>query len=514
MDHDDTRAVEETEAARVERLGRQRPDKLTSIWRETGFVFSIVMSQVLSEYFVSGFTVLIPTVVRELDIPPAATTWPANAFSLTLAAFLLPFGRLADIYGGFYVYIAGCIWYCVWSLIAGFSQSELMLDFCRALQGLGPAAFLPASLTLLGSMYRPGPRKNMVFSIYGAMAAFGFFVGIFFAGVSAQYAGWRWYFWIGCLLCGCTAVVAYFAIPNDYAEHKGNGVKMDWWGSATTIIALILLVFAVTQSAHAPQGWATPYIYVTLILAVAAFAATIYVEGWVSEQPLLPFEVFKIKCMSPFIIGLLFAYGTLGIFLLYATLYMQNIFGISPMLTVAWYVPMALGGCILATVGGLLLHVVPPVILMAITGVAIIINSVLFATVPEHASYWAWIFPAMICATIAVDLIFTVANVFLTTSMPARQQGLAGALANVIPQFAIALWLGFADIVVTGTAGQGERQSYKNAFWFEMASGAAALVIFLGFVRIDRAKSDLTADEKEKQKGQEAVVPEQVAEKP
>lgn len=106
-------------------------------------------------------------------------------------------GRIADIYGGFPVYVGGCAWYCVWSLIASFSTNELMLNMCRAIQGLGPAAFLPAGLQLLGSMYRPGPRKNLVFAIYGSMAPLGFFVGFFFAGVSAEYTTWRWYFWIG-----------------------------------------------------------------------------------------------------------------------------------------------------------------------------------------------------------------------------------------------------------------------------------------------------------------------------
>ncbi|KAK1081965.1 hypothetical protein LTR48_007241, partial [Friedmanniomyces endolithicus] len=273
---DPNQIEEESEAARIERLGRQRPEMLDSIWKEAGFVFSIAMSQLLTEYFVSGFTVIIPTLVRELGIPPASTTWPASAFSLVLSSFLLPFGRLADIYGGFYVYLAGCIWYCVWSLIAGFAQNELMLDFCRALQGLGPAAYLPASLTLLGAMYRPGPRKNLVFCIYGAMAPFGFFVGIFFAGVAAQYATWNYYFYIGAVLTFVTVCVAYFTIPNDTAEHKGNGVVQDWWGSLTTSAGLILLVFAITDSSHAPDGWATPYIYVTLILALMSLGAAVY----------------------------------------------------------------------------------------------------------------------------------------------------------------------------------------------------------------------------------------------
>lgn len=170
---------------------------------------------------------------------------------------------------------------------------------------------------------------------------------------------------------------------------------------------------------------------------------------------------------------------------------------IGPLQVVAWYVPLGLGGCILATLGGYVLHKVPGTVMMFITGVAIMISGLLFALVPVDANYWAWIFPAMICATIAIDLIFNVANVFFSSSLPERQQGLAGALANVLLQLSIALLLGFADVVATSTAYQGQRQSYKNVFWFELACGGVALVIFMGFVRIDSAKSDLTADEKE-----------------
>jgi MFS family permease len=78
--------------------------------------------------------------------------------------------------GGYPVYVAGLVWLTIWCLIAGFSINDVMLNFCRALQGLGPAAFLPSSVMILGSTYRPGPRKNLVFSIYGACAPMGFFV--------------------------------------------------------------------------------------------------------------------------------------------------------------------------------------------------------------------------------------------------------------------------------------------------------------------------------------------------
>ena len=85
------------------------------------------------------------------------------------------------------MYLAGLAWFTLWSVIAGFSINPLMLDMCRAFQGLGAAAFLPSGTMLMGRIYRPGPRKNLVFSIYGTCAVAGFFVGIFTAGIVGQF---------------------------------------------------------------------------------------------------------------------------------------------------------------------------------------------------------------------------------------------------------------------------------------------------------------------------------------
>lgn len=102
-----------------------------------------------------------------------------------------------------------------------------------------------------------------------------------------------------------------------------------------------------------------------------------------------------------------------------------------------------------------------------------------------------------ILSTVAVDFIFNVSNIYFSTKLPARQQGLAGSLSNATLQLGIALMLGFAEIIATGTSHQGLRESYQNVFWFNLACGATALTIFMLFVRIARAKSDFTADEKE-----------------
>lgn len=108
----------------------------------------------------------------------------------------------------------------------------------------------------------------------------------------------------------------------------------------------------------------------------------------------------------------------------------------------------------------------------------------------------------MCFATLAIDIIFTAASIFFTTTMPSNQQGFAGALTNVLFQLGVAVLLGFGDVVAANTH-QGERQSYKNAFWLEFGCGIAALIIFCGFVRIKAAESDKTADEKAAEEAEE-----------
>ena len=488
---------EESLEARIERLGRERPASFPTMWSEVAFIFSVMMSQIMTEYFVSGFNVIIPTLINVLHIPESSSVWPASAFSLVIASTLLVFGRLGDMYGGFVVYLSGLTWLAVWSLIAGFSVNPIMLDFCRALQGLGSAAYLPAGVMLLGNAYRPGPRKNLVFSLYGTCAVGGFFVGIFFAGLVGQYMHWAWYFWIGAILTALTTILSYFSITSDSAEKRKNAIQMDWVGAGLIVCGLVLVVFAITDSSHAPNGWMTPYIPTLLVVGGLSLGAAIYVEGWVARMPLLPADVFAIKSMTPLMIALLLNYGSLGIYLLYGTQYFVYIMGATPIRVVAWYVPMILGGLALSTAGGFVLHLLPGRVLLIFSGSGWIGALLLLALIPVGGSYWAYIFPAMLFATIGIDITFNIATIFITTQLPSDRQGLGGGLINSVLQLGVAVCLGLTDIIQTDTLPHvGLRKSYKNTFWFGVASGSVALLLMVLFVNIPKAKSDLTADEK------------------
>ncbi|KAL1593398.1 hypothetical protein SLS60_011006 [Paraconiothyrium brasiliense] len=135
--------------------------------------------------------------------------------------------------------------------------------------------------------------------------------------------------------------------------------------------------------------------------------------------------------------------------------------------------------------------------LLLISGTSYVISVLLFAILPDNPNYWRYIFPAMICATLGIDVTYNVSNIFITTSMPKARQGLAGAFINSILFVGISVFLGFADLAVTQTADRGKKESYKVAFQMSIAlAGAGLLIMFVG-VKIGKAKSDLTIEEKE-----------------
>lgn len=301
------------------RLGRERPAALPSRPVELAFVATVVLSMMLSEYFIGGFNIVLPPLADTLAIPPAARTWPAGVTNLTTAALLQPFARLCDLYGARAVFLAGHAWLAAWSLAAGFSASHTLLVVCRAMQGVGAAAFLPAGLALLSQTYRPGPRKNLVFAVYGAFACIGFYVGILMGAVASELLSWPWYFWIGALLGLTVALAGLVTMPRRLAAPVDAAVRMDWWGVCTLVPALVLVVFALTDAGHAPRGWRTPYIYLSLALGLVLLAAAVFVQGWVAAQPLLPPDMFRHRYIKRLMGSLFCSYGVFGLFLFYTS---------------------------------------------------------------------------------------------------------------------------------------------------------------------------------------------------
>ena len=168
---------------------------------------------------------------------------------------------------------------------------------------------------------------------------------------------------------------------------------------------------------------------------------------------------------------------------------LREVVGISPIQLLIWFIPMAGGGCFLAVLGGFLMNKVSGTSILLTTCLAVIAAASLFLCMPAQPSYWIWVFPAMICATIAIDLVYNVVNVFLSSELPIDQQGIAGSIAHAVVRFSDTLLLGVAKAVTPEALVTNDRASYRGAFWLQVTCGIGALLIISLYVRIGKAEA-------------------------
>src|SRR5690242_17546338 len=139
--------------------------------------------------------VALPDIQRSLNSSFSDLQWVVDAYSLTLAAFLLTAGVVGDIYGRRNVFAGGLAIFSIASLLCGLATSPLMLNLCRALQGVGGAVMFATSLALIANAF-VGRDRGTAFGIYGAVIGGAVAIGPLIGGAITSAWGWRWIFFV------------------------------------------------------------------------------------------------------------------------------------------------------------------------------------------------------------------------------------------------------------------------------------------------------------------------------
>ncbi|KAK0855855.1 hypothetical protein LTR03_001607 [Friedmanniomyces endolithicus] len=351
----------------------------------------------LGEYLLSGIAIALPDLLYRhnlIRLGPGTlgTLWPASLLSLILSATLLVFARLADMYGGYGLFMAGLIWLGVWTLIPGLCTSELILDVARAMQGLAIAAFMPSTFVMVDSFYQAGPRRNFVLGLYSGCAPLGFFAG-FLTAAALPSAQISWYFYVSSIVAFTAAITAYLTVPHDRTDRKQLGLKMDWLGAFLITAGLILVSYALAYEPSADMfdrvrnGFSYPEVYGPFSAGMLCLGAAWCVECWYAKCPLLPFEFFKPrKSTTALCFANLCFYASYGVWLYESVDYFQSPtgvtkyeWGVQGIELAIWYTPTAVGGLVLCVVGASLLRVIRMEILMLLSGLAWIAAPLLLA---------------------------------------------------------------------------------------------------------------------------------------
>lgn len=294
--------------------------KLESRTSKTVVLIIAVLSSFLTPFTSSSINIALPSIGSELSLDAITLNWVATAYLLAAAAFLVPFGRLADIRGRKRIFQIGIVIDAISSILCAVAPTGDWLIIFRILQGFGGSMIFGTSVAILTSVYPPQERGRVLgFSsaaVYAGLAS-----GPLVGGLLTSWFGWPGIFYLNALIGVAISVITFSKLRGEWAGAKGE--KFDYTGSVLYAVAIVILVYAFSIL---PALWGLGIVFLGLV-GLALFAR------WEISQkfPVLNVEFFRKNTV--------FAFSNLAAFINYLatmaigfllSLYLQYVNGFSP----------------------------------------------------------------------------------------------------------------------------------------------------------------------------------------
>lgn len=293
----------------------------TTITNRTLVLIVVVLASFLTPFDVSAVNLALPSIGGEFAMDAVTLAWVATAYLLTLAIFLVPFGRLADIHGRKRLFVYGAIVFTIASLLISRSFSSATVIAFRALQGFGASMMTGTGVAILTSVYPKG-EKGKAIGISVAAVYLGLSAGPFLGGILTQYLGWRSIFYINIPLGILIAAVSITRLKGEWAEAKGE--RFDVVGSIVYGVALFTLVYGLTQ---------VPALNSYVLIVFGAAASVVFVL-WELRSRFPVLHVGLLVRNRPFAFSNLAAlinYSATFAVTLLMSIYLQSIRGLAPL---------------------------------------------------------------------------------------------------------------------------------------------------------------------------------------
>ncbi|TIA72276.1 hypothetical protein E3P91_02138 [Wallemia ichthyophaga] len=431
-------------------------------------------------------------------------SWIIAAHSLTVGTFVLPAGRLGDMFGNKKILCIGFLWYSIWSMVTGltvYTRSIIFFDVCRALQGIAPALMLPNAAGIIGRTYPPGVKKAISFALFGASAPNGFVFGALFSSLFAQSsvkapvngAEWAWSNFVLAIALVVMFCLAMWIIPADGDRSEQKGLGFDYWGTMTAVSGLILFNFAWNQAAIVT--WNNGYVCALLVVGVLLLGVFAWVESRVA-QPLLPLSVFRNVHNNLMLGCIVTGWSTFSIWLFYSIRFIQDLRNVGTLETVSQIVPCSVTGCLAASLSTILILKVGGSWVMIGALFAFLTAICLVAFQPVDLTYWAMQFVAFVIAPFGMDMSFPAASIIISDHLPREHQGLAGSLVNTLVNYSIAIALGIAATVEmnVNNGGRDTESGIRGALYLGVGLAATGVILALTNKMIEVVESRRSAD--------------------
>jgi EmrB/QacA subfamily drug resistance transporter len=410
--------------------------------------------------------VALPTMGHDLGAATSGLQWTVNAYVLARAGSLFVCASLGDRFGHRRIWILGLALFGLGSLACGLAPGLGAMIVFRVLQSLGGAMMTPATLAMLARAYPQGPARAQALGIWSASTGIAMGLGPVVGGVLVDSVGWRSVFMVNVPI----VVIALLSsrLVSD-GTRPAAPPKLDLLGQTAIVATLFPVTYALITAPE--RGWDSPVTLALLAVGVLAAWAFVVVERR-SDHPLLTLSDFRRPALLGAMGLAIAAFVTLGGFLFFNTLWLQEHRGLSALQAGLLTAPATLSSFLLSPLAGRIVGRIGPRVPATLGATCLAVATGWLAlTVSTTGPLWT-VLPGYVLLGVGLGLTNTPVNTIAVASMPEERAGVAGAIATTSRQVGSNLGVALlGTIVFSGAFVPGLNHAYVLA---AVLSAAAA----------------------------------------
>lgn len=306
------------------------------IFRRRWFLLAIMcLSLVMVVMSVAGLNVAIPSLQQDLGASATELQWIIDAYALVFAALLLPAGALGDRFGRKRALLLGLVIFAAGSVVGGIGTTATQVIAGRVINGIGAALIMPATLSLLTTIFPPHERRKAI-ALWAGFAGGGGALGPIVSGGLLESFWWGSAFLVNVPVVALVVAAVWIFSPT---SRDPEATPLDPVGAVLSLVGLASLVFGIIEGPE--RGWSDALVLMAFALSAATLTAFVLWERR-SDHPMLPLTFFRDRRMSvgSGVITITF-FVMFGLFFLFS-LYLQFVRAYSPLSAGLATLPLAL----------------------------------------------------------------------------------------------------------------------------------------------------------------------------
>jgi EmrB/QacA subfamily drug resistance transporter len=413
-------------------------------------------------------TSALPVLQAELGATLTDLQWVVNAYTLAFATLMIAAATLGDRWGRRRTFLGGIAVFTLGSIAAALAGSPGALIAARALQGVGAAAVMPLSLTLLAAAV-PAARRAMAIGVWGGVSGLGVALGPVVGGAVVEGISWQAMFWINVPVALVAVPLVLRALP----EGRGRAQRLDLLGLVLAAAGVLGIVWGVVHGNE--DGWTSAGVLGPIVGGVVALALFLRHEAR-TPHALVPLRLFRSRSFSVAnVSGFAFSLGAFGAVFLLAQ-YLQIVQGYSPLEAGLRTLPWTAAPMVVAPVAGVLAPRVGVRVLLTGGLVAQAAGLAWLGFAASDGGYAALV-PGLVLAGVGMGLTFAPSATAVLSGMAPDDHGTASSTNSTLREVGVALGVAVLTAVFTAAGGTISPDGFDAGLRPAVLTGAAVIAL-------------------------------------